>query len=110
MNEQHGQTTGKLSLTAFMTQIHQLFPSKSKEALLKLHQAVLIDSKGTQVDYVSLLAEDREGNQSTFCECLRGQHLDQVMQDTTLCQVPMQMLLSFTARVERVTLSNACIH
>ena len=53
-----------------------------------------MESKGSTVDYVVLLAEDRDGNQGKFCECLREQHFFEILEYTqrTGIKVTMQCI------------------
>ncbi|ETV99005.1 hypothetical protein H310_08478 [Aphanomyces invadans] len=62
-----------------LRELHILFPWKSDESMAALSRALLMEAKGQpHLNYTTLLEQDRNGNQSTFCECIRSQHLDEL--------------------------------
>ncbi|RHY25763.1 hypothetical protein DYB32_008113 [Aphanomyces invadans] len=77
-----------------LRELHILFPWKSDESMAALSRALLMEAKVAScpqctthwtsaqgqphLNYTTLLEQDRNGNQSTFCECIRSQHLDEL--------------------------------
>ncbi len=78
--EENGEKEGRIPSDVFMTEIQRLFPEKSAEEFFVLKRALYLNSNGGTVDYTAvLLEEDRDCNQTKFCECLREQDLNQRM-------------------------------
>ncbi|KAF0696362.1 Aste57867_12876 [Aphanomyces stellatus] len=70
---------GCVSVGAALRELRILFPWKSDECMSALCRALLLESKGQpHINYTTLLEQDRDGNQTTFCECVRSQHLDEL--------------------------------
>ncbi|ETV66868.1 hypothetical protein, variant 1 [Aphanomyces astaci] len=70
---------GYVQVGAALRELHILFPWKSDESMAALSRALLVESKGQPtLNYTTLLEQDRNGNQSSFCECIRNQHLDEL--------------------------------
>ncbi|EQC30263.1 hypothetical protein SDRG_12113 [Saprolegnia diclina VS20] len=71
---------GLVSVGGAMRELRILFPWKTEAAIAALCKALLFEAKGVlYIPYTALLEPDRHGNLSSFCECLRHQHLDEIL-------------------------------
>jgi hypothetical protein len=72
-----GKQTGKVSRTAVMQALSQLFETKPRSSVLKVGRALRKDQPGKYIDIKRLFEETREGQQSMVIETLRNQHVDE---------------------------------
>lgn len=80
---------GRVPLADVIQSLRHVFPWKTEAALSALYRALLIDQRGNpQVDYAALLLlsqqqvekeSKRQRARSQFAECLRAQHLDDLL-------------------------------
>jgi hypothetical protein len=55
-------------------------PSKSAERFEALKSALHLNDPRPEIHYDLLFAQDREGNQGPFVECLRDQHVEEILE------------------------------
>eukprot|EP01060_Flectonema_neradi_P011428 TRINITY_DN18501_c0_g1_i1.p1 TRINITY_DN18501_c0_g1~~TRINITY_DN18501_c0_g1_i1.p1 ORF type:complete len:834 (+),score=177.86 TRINITY_DN18501_c0_g1_i1:208-2502(+) len=68
-----GKRTGKVKKSKVLPMLDKMFPAKSEKSLIRLKYALSKQVTGDEVNIPALFAEDREGNQGPFLECVRGQ-------------------------------------
>ncbi|OQR80844.1 hypothetical protein ACHHYP_17132 [Achlya hypogyna] len=72
---------GLVSVGGAMRELRILFPWKSEAAIGTLCKTLLYEAKGALfIPYTPLLEPDRHGSLSSFCECLRSQHRNELIQ------------------------------
>ncbi|OQR92892.1 hypothetical protein THRCLA_08593, partial [Thraustotheca clavata] len=70
-----------VSVGGAMRELRILFPWKTEAAIASLCKCLLYEASGASyISYTSLLEPDHNGNITSFCECLRSQHLDEIIQ------------------------------
>jgi Translin-associated factor X-interacting N-terminus len=62
--------------------LRESFKAKDDMRFSKLKKALYLDAPSAEIKYSKLFEEDRECNQSRFVECIREQHLDEIMEFT----------------------------
>ena len=68
-----GKRTGKVKKNKVIPMLDKMFTAKSEKSLIRLKYALSKQVTTDDVSIPSLFAEDREGNQGPFLECVRGQ-------------------------------------
>jgi len=72
---------GTIAIGSALRELRILFPWKSDKAIMQLVKTLILEAKGAPyLNYTHLLEQDRNGNQSVFCECIRSQHVDEITQ------------------------------
>ena len=77
LKENGGKALGRVLKKRFFKEIELLFSHKDEESLTQLRVSLEQDRPGEWVQYELLFEEDREGNQGSFAEELRDQHLSE---------------------------------
>ncbi|KAJ8599397.1 hypothetical protein CTAYLR_009695 [Chrysophaeum taylorii] len=78
-----GQASGTLTVAAAMGALKRLLRAKSEKNIVRLRRQLVLevqDDPRNLVDYRSLLQSDEDGNQSDFCELLREQHVEEILE------------------------------
>ena len=87
-------SAGYLTTSRFMVSLRKLFKAKPEANFQRLQRALFAESKPAKSDagnatnsrvvyYKELLESDEDGNQGPFCELLREQHVEEIMDFTT---------------------------
>lgn len=77
------RTTGSLTIPVFMQALRKLLSTKPDVNFLLLQRQLQIELENTvgrEINYRDLLESDAEGNQSDFCELLRDQHVEEILE------------------------------
>ena len=79
-NANGGTQRNVVQRTELLKLLRRMFPTKPQANFNALQKALFFEAPGSMINYVELLAEDRDGNQGKFCEALRDQHLEEVQE------------------------------
>jgi len=74
-----GKIKGRLPRKVVLDVLAKFFTSKPERNLRRLNRALFVNARSEIVAYDSLFQEDREGNQGPFVECVRDQHLSEIV-------------------------------
>eukprot|EP00163_Fabomonas_tropica_P029092 TRINITY_DN6127_c0_g1_i2.p1 TRINITY_DN6127_c0_g1~~TRINITY_DN6127_c0_g1_i2.p1 ORF type:complete len:892 (-),score=220.77 TRINITY_DN6127_c0_g1_i2:758-3433(-) len=95
-----GVATGTIKRAQVMQIVRKFFPAKSEKNLYAIRGGLEEDVGDVKyVDYVKLMAEDRDGNQGDFVETIREQHLEereQYCEEIAVCLAPASLSLSLS--------------
>ena len=73
-----GKTKGRLPRRVILDNLREFFANKSEANIKKMNHALFLNDKNEFINYRALFEEDREGNQGSFAECIRDQHLEEI--------------------------------
>eukprot|EP00753_Platysulcus_tardus_P003422 PLAT12454.13.p1 GENE.PLAT12454.13~~PLAT12454.13.p1 ORF type:complete len:1222 (-),score=621.41 PLAT12454.13:105-3770(-) len=75
-----GTLQASLTRNQLLSHLHSFFPIKRKDRMSELEQALFAETEGPEVAYMELFEENVDGDQGEFCETLREQYLDEVLE------------------------------
>lgn len=78
-----GKVKHRLQRKELLDICRAFFSTKGDDNLKLLNVALMNTDSHTELHYLNLFVEDREGNQTEFLECLREQHVTEVFEFTS---------------------------